>query len=77
METERQLDTLVDILMDLDAEDTPDTKQKFIELLKIAIDNTNIYGDVREILERMRSQYITGKKIKYGLEAANILFYIG
>jgi hypothetical protein len=78
MKSDDQMQELVDILLDFDANDDQPVSDK-VKLFWLATqmkNNSEIYGDVRKIVTELCNNIQNGHKINYGLVAADICEYI-
>lgn len=76
MDTLQQMDHIVERLMDLDKEFRHVYTYYLQQDVKKALDNSEIYGDVREILEKLYDNLLHDKEIRFGLVAADICLYL-
>jgi hypothetical protein len=79
MQSIDQMNSLIDILLDLDknSDNLPITdKIELYSLTQNMLDNPEIYGDVRDIVTTLHNDIYNGNHISYGLVAVNICSYL-
>jgi hypothetical protein len=79
-----QMGDIVDLLMDLDMlvginasdEQIADVRKELFIKTKVALNNTKIYGDVRDIIWTIHNLYLHNEDMKYIYFARELAFFM-
>jgi hypothetical protein len=83
MTTSQQLDLLVNQLLTLDemaerADYINENKslKTLMKITQVLLDNSEVYGDVRNICEDIKANFVMNRQIKYGLVCSDLCAYL-